>query len=302
VKLRNAMLGGLGLWAGWRLLGPESAPRYSPGQRRPLRIPGRTVFVGERELFLRETGPVDGPPLVLVHGWSLDGEMTFHRIIEPLAEHFRVVMPDHRNHGKSDWIRGSFDIADLADETAGVMDAIGLGPATVFGYSLGGMVAQELARRHPGKVERMILGATAAQPIGRFRPAARGAMWLARAVSRISTQEIAAGTSHVMLRAGALDPEHHRWMRSGLLRRDPTLFYETGHALWRFDSRSWVGKLPHPAMVIIPTKDQVVEPRAQYALAALLPDAEIVELQGARHESILADPDTYIRLIRDFAG
>ena len=223
MKLRSVFGLVAGGWAAWRLLGPEAGPRYAPGQVRPLHVPGRSVFVGERELFVRETGPVDGPPLVLVHGWGFDGEMTFHRIIEVLAENFRVIVPDHRNHGKSDWVRGRFDVADLADDLAGVLDAVGVTRASFFGYSLGGLVVQEMARRHPARVERMILGATGALPVHRLRPLARIGMWVARAVARFSTQEIAAASSHLMLRAGALSPQHHRWMRSSLLRRDPTL-------------------------------------------------------------------------------
>jgi pimeloyl-ACP methyl ester carboxylesterase len=302
MRLRRWFFGGVGVWAGWRILGPEIPPRFIPGQQRPLRIAGRTVFVGEREFFVREAGSADAPPLVLVHGWGFDGEMTFHNILEPLAEHFRVVMPDHRNHGKSDWVRGSFDITDLADELAGVLDAVGVGRATVFGYSLGGLVTQELARRHPGHVGRMILGATAAYPVHRLRPLVRAGMWLARSFARVSTHEIAAGALYLMKRAGAMDPKYERWMRAALLRRDPTLFYEAGHAAFRFDSRSWVGTLAQPAMVIITTADRIVEPTAQRVLAGLLERAEIVELAGADHDSILSDPGVYIDAVKRFAS
>ncbi len=301
MKLRSFFGWIVGGWAAWRLFGPEVEPRFSPGQVRPLRIPGRTVFVGEREFFVRETGPADAPPLVLVHGWGFDGEMTFHRIVEPLAEHFRVIVPDHRNHGKSDWVRGRYEVADLADELAGVLDAIGVTRATFFGYSLGGLVVQEMARRHSPRVERMILGATGAFPVRRIRPLARSGMWVARAIARFSTQEIAAVSSHLILRSGALEQQHHRWMRAALLRRDPTLFYEAGHAAWRFDSRSWVGRLSQPAMVVVTGRDQIMEPAAQRELADLMTDAEMVELPAAGHESILSEATEWVDLIKRFA-
>jgi len=300
VRLRKVLVGGFGVWAGWRIFGPEIPPRYASGQQRPLHVPGRTVFVGERELFVREAGSPDAPPLVLVHGWGFDGEMNYFNVIEELAENFRVIVPDHRNHGKSDWIRGRFDVGDLADDLAGVLDAVGVRRATVFGYSLGGMVAQELARRHPGRVDKLILAATAAHPIHRLRPLARIGMWLARSVARFSIREIAAVTAKLMKHGGALDPKNDRWMRAALLRRDPTLFYEAGHAAWRFDSRQWVGKLSQPAMVIITESDHIVEPVAQHQLADLIANATVIELAGADHDSIIADPDSYIRAIRKF--
>ena len=302
MKSRRALSWMAAIWAAWRVLGPEVPPRYVSGQKRPLRVPGRTVFVGEREFFVREAGSVEAPTLVLVHGWGFDGEMNFHKVIAPLAEHFHVVVPDHRNHGKSDWVRGRYEVADLADELAGVLDAMRISRATFVGYSLGGMVVQELARRQPRRVTRMILAATAARPIFLLRSGARVGMWLARSFARVSTQEIAAVSSRLMMRADALDPRNHRWMRTALLRRDPTLFYEAGHAAWRFDSRPWVGKLSQPALVIVTGRDQIVLPRAQRELAALMNQAETVELPGAGHESILSQSSEYVDIIKRFAG
>ncbi len=289
-------------WLAWRILGPEVAPRYEPGQVRPLRIPGRSVFVGEREFFVRETGPPDAPPLVLVHGWSLDGEMTYHRMIPALAGTFRVIIPDHRNHGRSEWIRGSFDIVDVADELAGVLDAVGVTGATLFGWSMGGLVIQELARRRPDLVRRMILGATAARPIPRHRTVALVVLWLGRTLARISRQEMATATSTVLLRTGSLRPRHHRWMRTGLLRRDPTLYHETGSAVWRFDSTGWIGRVSTPALVIIPTDDQLVPPAAQRDLASRLANVEVAELEGARHEAVLNRAEEIAELVEQFSG
>ncbi|MFQ5554010.1 MAG: alpha/beta fold hydrolase [Acidimicrobiia bacterium] len=288
-------------WFLWRILGPETPPRYERGQSRPLRVPGRTVFVGDRELFVREAGPADGPPLVLVHGWSFDGEMTFHQIIPLLADRYRVIVPDHRNHGHSDWVRGRFEIADLADDLAGVLDVCGVHAATVFGWSMGGMVVQELARRRPDLVGRMVLGATAARPIAHGRGLARAAFWAGRSIARVSRFEMATLVSRALSRSGALDAVHHRWMRSALLHRDPTLYYEAGVAVWRFDARQWVRSLRVPALVIVPGDDQMVPPRAQHDLASLLPGADVAELRGARHESIINRASEIAGLVRGFA-
>jgi pimeloyl-ACP methyl ester carboxylesterase len=258
------------------------------------------VFVGDREMFVRETGPAAGPVLVLVHGWSLDGETTFHRIVPSLALRYRVLIPDHRNHGRSEWIRGRFEIETIADELAGVLDALGVSRAAVFGWSMGGMAAQELARRRPDLVARLVLGGTAAQPIPDRRLAARLLFWLGRALARVSRYELTAVTGRILQHTGSLAPEHRRWLRTSLLRRDPTLYYEAGAAVWRFDSRPWVGRLRVPAMVIVPTEDQLVPPSAQYELASLLDGAEVVELVGGRHEAILNRGDEIVKAIERF--
>jgi len=301
-SFRRLVAGALGSWLLWRLFGPELMPRFVSPQRRPIRVPGRSVFVGEHELFVREVGPEDAPPLVLVHGWSFDGEMAFYRLVPALAEQFRVIIPDHRNHGKSDWVRGHYEVADLADELAGVLDAIDSQQATVVGYSLGGMVAQELARRHPRHVGRLILMATAARPVGRARWQLRAGIVLIRAIARVSVREMTASSMGVLRRAGALDPHHERWLWESLLRRDPTLYFETGSAIWRFDSRGWVGRLTIPIKVIITTRDQLVPPEVQYELAGRTASAEIVELVGARHEAVYNYADEITSEIIEFAS
>lgn len=293
---------GVAGWMGWRVFGPALTPRFELPQTNPLPVPGRTVMVGEHEMFVREVGPLDAPVLVLIHGWNLEGAMTFHRIVPALARRFRVIMPDLRNHGRSDWVRGRVEVTDLADDVAGILDALGISAATVLGYSMGGMVVQELARRHPRHVGSMILAATAARPIAQARAFTRFVFWLGRAGLRLSSHEAARVTGELLHRGGALQSEHRRWMHQALLKRDADLYYEIGAAVWRFDSRSWVGRLAPRAMIIIPTADEVVPPETQYELASLLPDAELVELEGGFHESVLNRPQDYVDAITSFIG
>ena len=163
---RSYLAGTIALgWAAWRLLGPTVRPRTTGIQERPPTATGRTVVVGRHEFLVREAGPADAPVLVLIHGWVYDSVATWHRIIEPLTERYRVIAIDHRNHGKTDRIRGSHDMAVVADEVAAVMDQLGLHDVAVVGYSMGGMIAQAIARRYPGMISRMVLAGTAASTL-----------------------------------------------------------------------------------------------------------------------------------------
>ena len=284
----------------WRLLGPEVEPEFEGEQQRPLAIPGRTVLVGEREFFVREAGPESAPPLVLMHGWGFDGEMTYYKMIPALAERYRVIVPDQRNHGKSDRIRGPVEVADLALETIGVLDALGYERFDVFGYSLGGMAAQVLAYRYPERVGRLILAGTSAYPVDRLRIPARFAFWISRAVARLSKKEVVILTYRYLLRSGIVEARHARWFWAAMLNRDPTLYYESGKAAWRFDSRAWVGEIDVPTMVVIPTDDQVVATRTQYELAELIDPERMVEIAGAGHESVMSRPEEYVAAIESF--
>lgn len=284
-KLRTAAGLAAAGWVTWRAFGPEPHPRFVGVQERPVRFPGRSVLVGQNEFFVREAGLPDAPPLVLIHGWVYDSLGTWHALVDRLAAGNRIVAIDHRNHGKSDRIRGRYSIDQAADEVAGVLDAVGLGRVPVVGYSMGGMIAQSLARRHPGRVERMVLAATAAFPMPQQRMLTRAAFAVGRGIGRLSGYEGARVSYEYLMRTGTFERRNARWLWSYLLDRDVNLYYEGGNAIWRFDARTWVGRLDHPALVIIPTRDQLIPPAAQYELASLLRHAEVVEIVGARHEA-----------------
>lgn len=295
-----------GLWglAAWKLLAPEPVPRFSDRQVPPLEAPGHTVHVDGIELLVRELGPGDAPPMVLVHGWGDDSMVVFPRIAPGLAEDFRVVMVDNRNNGKSDHVRGGHTIEDLAEELDGVLDHLGVADATVFGFSMGGLVAQQLARVHPDRVARLALSGTAAvvPPLATWpRPLVEVGIAVLRGLDRVSRSELSWLRTRYLVEVGALEPEHAQWAWAAYQGRDPELHWASAAAIADFDSRGWVGELDVPTMVLVTARDQLMAPAAQRALVAHLQDAEVHTIDG-RHEAPLTHADTYVRHLRDFAS
>lgn len=288
-------------WLLWRLLGPRLIPRFAPGQERPVGPAGRTVVAAGHEFFIREAGPAGAPRVLLLHGWALDSLAAWHRVIPRLDGSLRLVAMDLRGHGKTDRARRRFTIDDLADDVAAVLGALGPGRYTVVGYSLGGLVAQALARRHPACVERLVLAATATHLVRRPRAAAAGLM-LQRALARIGMDAVPWGMHRYLVRSGAVPPEHGAWLWDVLKARDPELHHQAGFALARFDSRPWVGRLDLPVLCVIPARDQLVPPARQRETAGLIPGAFFVEIEGARHEALLTHPAELAGAIRGFLG
>lgn len=284
-----------------RLLGPVLKPRFPEPQTHPWPLSGRTVFVGDREFLIRQTGPTDGDDVVLIHGLGGSGLTEWYEVGPLLAERFRVTLVEHRNHGSAARFVGRYSVDDLADDTAGVLGAVGVEHATVVGYSMGGTVAQALAHRHPAVVGRLVLVATFAAHPKSWRIAREFGTYVVRAWERLTgvgTPEVRAG---YLILTGAVAGQHARWMWEETQRRDVDGGAAASLALMRFDATQWIGSLEVPTLVVVPTRDQLVPPKWQYRLGGMIPGATIVDIAGAHHEIPWTHPQRLASEIQTFA-
>jgi pimeloyl-ACP methyl ester carboxylesterase len=126
-----------------------------------------TTLDGRTHLHWQTAG--DGEPVLLIMGLGLSGG-AWWRTVPVLARRLRVITFDNRGVGRSRAFSYAYTTAAMADDAATVLDAVGVERAHVYGFSLGGMVAQSLALRRPERVRSLVLGATspggprAAQP------------------------------------------------------------------------------------------------------------------------------------------
>jgi pimeloyl-ACP methyl ester carboxylesterase len=109
------------------------------------------------QLYWESTGT--GPPILLVMGLGLSGG-AWWRTVETLSRRFRVITFDNRGVGRSRGLTPAYTTEALADDAMAVLDALEIAEANVYGLSLGGMVAQQVALRHPRRVHSLVLGAT----------------------------------------------------------------------------------------------------------------------------------------------
>lgn len=100
-----------------------------------------------------------GPPLLLVPGLGAT-RVVFDPVIGLLTSHFRVAVYDQRGIGESEMTPGPYTTAQLGDDAAAVLAGLGIDRAAVLGGSFGGMVAQQLAIRHPSRLSALLLAAT----------------------------------------------------------------------------------------------------------------------------------------------
>lgn len=107
-----------------------------------------------------ESGPVDGPPLILVHGYT-DSSFSYSRVLPLIDKRFHIYAIDQRGHGDSDRPADGYEMTNFAADVVAFMDAKGIKKATIVGHSMGSFVAMQTALDAPGRVDRIVLIGTA---------------------------------------------------------------------------------------------------------------------------------------------
>jgi pimeloyl-ACP methyl ester carboxylesterase len=126
----------------------------------PVGGPDRAAYasVNGLRMYYEEYG--SGPPLVLLHGGGSTAQTSFGAIIPTLARAVHVIAPEQQAHGHSGDREGPLSFEQMADDTAALLGQLGIAEADVLGFSNGGVVAMQLAIRHPRLVRRLILCST----------------------------------------------------------------------------------------------------------------------------------------------
>ena len=114
--------------------------------------------LGSIDLYFERAGA--GPPLLFISGTGGDLRNKPNVFDGPLAKAFDILAYDQRGLGRSEKPDVAYSMADYADDAAGMIESQGWDAARVIGVSFGGMVAQELAIRHPARVKRLVLACT----------------------------------------------------------------------------------------------------------------------------------------------
>src|SRR6478672_11891414 len=114
------------------------------------------------DLFYELTGPVDAPAVVFSHSIGASLEM-WDAQVAAFAGRYRCLRFDTRGHGRSETIDRPATVDDLADDLAGLLDGLGISKTHLVGLSLGGMIGQAFALRHPERLDRLVLIATSAK-------------------------------------------------------------------------------------------------------------------------------------------
>lgn len=249
------------------------------------------------ELHLLRQGA--GCPVVLSHALGLDLHL-WDALAEALAvQGCEVLRYDHRGHGRSAAPKGPYSMDDLVADAARVVREWGRGPVVWVGLSMGGMVGQGLAIRHPELVQALVAANTTA-----YYPEPGRAVWQQR-IDTVRAQGLAAIADTVMGRYfhdafRARHPEVEARARATLLRSDPQGYMGCCAAIANVDWRQGLGQIACPTLVIAGAKDQGTPVAMAEAIAQAVPGAKLAVIGEASHISVLEQPAEFERLVREF--
>lgn len=238
----------------------------------------------------------DAPALLLLHGLGATARLNWGRCYRPLSAHFRVVSLDHRGHGSGLRTR-RFRLEECADDAAAAMATLGIAHYLVAGYSMGGPIASLTWRRHPDAVRGLVLCATARHfvppPLARL---AHATLPLAAAAARLVPGAARRGLLRRML-VRIEHPGPRERVTEEFLGHEPASVIQAAHALTRFASHDWIGKVDVPSAVVVTTLDELVPAVRQYKLARSIPGAELFEVPGD-HDACVRLPGFADALVR----
>jgi pimeloyl-ACP methyl ester carboxylesterase len=224
-----------------------------------------------------------GDPLLLIMGLGATLEW-WNRLKPSLTPRYRTILFDNRGAGKSDVPPGPYSIPLMADDALAVVDAAGVASAHVFGLSMGGYIAQELALRHPDRVRSLVLGCTSCggRDAVRAAPEVRAAL-----AARATVAQDDAMWGMVPYTFDESTPRER--IAQDLAMRMRSAVSNAGYFAQLDAVKAWGGALDRLGAIAVPTlvihgeTDQLVPPENGRILARAIPNARLVMLPHASH-------------------
>lgn len=292
----QAILRDVGAQIGYQLEPQAPDAASHPGNGRE----GRTASTPYLHFNIREarSGKAPRHTIVLSHALGCDLTM-WDALATGLAADCRVISYDHRGHGSSDAPAGPYRMADLADDAARLLRELDTGPVVWIGLSMGGMVGQELALRHPALVRALVIANSTS-----LYPEAARAIWRQR-IDTVSEQGMPAIADAVMARYfhdrfRAEHPATVARARARLTSTGAAGYAACCHAVAMMDTIDRLPQVSVPTLVIAGELDQGTPPAMAQAIAQAIPGARMVLIADASHISALEQPQAFATAVTGF--
>ncbi len=256
-------------------------------------------------LYAEVKGDASHPPLLMVHGFPLDHTM-WQAQVEPLSQLCQVITPDLQGFGKSkielsESARG-LDMADYAVALGELLESLEVDqPVILCGFSMGGYILWQFARRYPERVRALVICDTRADDDNAETIAARLSM--AEGIAKSGVEPVIEAMMPKLLAKRTFEgrPELVEQVAEIIRRANPEAIAAAQRGMARRpDMQSALASFDWPALVIAGEEDAISPPEVMRAIADSLPQAKYQEVEAAGHMSPMENPDAFNQALIDF--
>lgn len=271
-----------------------------------------TAHVNGIDVYYEEQG--SGDPLLLIMGLAADSLAWMFQLPD-FSKHFRTIVFDNRGVGRSSKPAGPYSIAAMAEDAAGVLDALDIRRAHVVGVSMGGMIAQELVLRHPERVRGLVLACTYAKPdaaIERQLESSLGVFGGSRDadgkinvdLSKIDPMMFFQHLLPTVFNAQFIMTELPKLMQvfSGALQYGFSMdaIMSQVVATQGHDTIDRLSQIKAPTLVLTGDSDLLIPCACSDVLASKIPGARLQKISGGSHGFNFETPDVFNKAVLDF--
>ena len=262
-----------------------------------------SIRANDQDLYFEVHG--GGPPLVLIMGIGYDATLWTLAQVPALSEMFQVVIFDNRDVGRSSRASEPYTIADMADDVAGLLDGLDITRAHVLGLSMGGMIAQEFALRHAGRLDRLVLSGCGAAPARVAFDPIRTWNWVKAADKTgevFACQQFTWLFSNSFLRNKEAVQQTVAMMANNPNPVGADAYNRQAQAYLGFDALDQLPGISSPSLMIAGEQDLLTPPWVCREVADRIPGCqfEIIRGNGSSHVVPIERPEEFNHLVTTF--
>jgi len=259
------------------------------------------VKVNDIQMFYEVHG--EGFPLIMIMGFTGNTSWWDPRWIQTLSEKFKIIAFDNRGAGRTDISDREYSIKLFADDTAGLMDALGIPRANVLGISMGGMIAQELVLNYPEKVKKVVLCSTHCGGARSVQASEEVLRTLTADRRGVSVEEVARMTIPLFFTEDFLKniPGVEELVIEQISRNPISneAFMRQVSAIMQFDTYDRLSQIKTPTLILHGKQDILIPPENGSILGKAIPGSRLVFFEDCAH-GLLEETEEVLRTILEF--
>ena len=259
------------------------------------------VKVNDIQMYYEVHG--EGFPLIMIMGLSGNINWWDPHLIAKLSTKFQLVVFDNRGAGRTDTSNRKYTVKLFADDSAGLMDALGISRAHVLGISMGGMIAQELALSYPEKVGKLILCSTTCGGPKSVPPSEKALEMLTADNRALSHEEVIRMAIPFLVTGKFIEdnPDLVEFKTRQMLKVpiSNAAYIRQLDAIMEFDAYERLSQIKVPTLILHGKQDMLVPPENGSILATAILDSKLVYFKNSAHE-LTEETEKAISVVLDF--